>query len=146
MQSSPQKKRLSNMELLRIISMFCVLIVHSDFGALNTPTKEELTLSPIYCILVAVNVFVLLSGWFSITFKWKGICNLLFQCFFFTFGIYAVCILAGIDKFSMYGIRKCLMLSENLWFVKCYLGLYILAPALNIFIEKANKDIHHFHL
>ena len=147
MQSSPQKKRLSNMELLRIISMFCVLIVHSDFGALNTPTKEELTLSPIYCIirtfleafaLVAVNVFVLLSGWFSITFKWKGICNLLFQCFFFTF-IYAVCILAGIDKFSMYGIRKCLMLSENLWFVKCYLGLYILAPALNIFIEKANK-------
>lgn len=147
--NNPSSQRLSNMELLRIISMFYVLIVHSDFGALNTPTKEELTFSPTYCIvrtffeafaIVAVNVFVLLSGWFSITFKWKGLCNLLFQCFFFTFGIYTVCILTGFDKFSMYGIRKCLMLSENLWFVKCYLGLYILAPALNLFIEKSNKQ------
>ena len=33
---------LSNIELLRIINMFFVLIIHADFGALDIPTKKEL--------------------------------------------------------------------------------------------------------
>ena len=33
-------QRLSNIELLRIISMFCVLIVHADFGALGIDRKS----------------------------------------------------------------------------------------------------------
>lgn len=37
---------LSNIELLRIINMFFVLIIHADFGALDIPTKKELLLSP----------------------------------------------------------------------------------------------------
>ena len=34
-------QRLSNIELLRIISMFCVLIVHADFGALGIPDRKS---------------------------------------------------------------------------------------------------------
>ena len=141
-------QRLSNIELLRIISMFCVLIVHADFGALGIPSPKELLLSPTFCItrtfieafaIVGVNTFILISGWFGITFKWKGLCNLLFQCFFFTFGIYIICLIANIETLSLDGIIKCLMLSKNVWFVKAYLGLYILAPVLNTFIEKANR-------
>lgn len=42
--------RLSNLELLRILSMFGVLIVHSDFGALDTPTLQELQTEPLFCL------------------------------------------------------------------------------------------------
>lgn len=142
--------RLSNLELLRILSMMGVLIVHADFGALDTPTLRELSAQPLYCItrvvieafaVVAVNVFVLLSGWFGIRLRTKGLCNLLFQCAFFLFGIYGLCVTMGIEKLGVDGIKKCLMMSENVWFVKCYLGMYIFAPALNLFIEKGEKRL-----
>lgn len=140
--------RLSNMELLRIISMFGVLVVHADFGALGYPSYVEITTMPIFAFcrtmieafaIVAVNVFVMLSGWFGITFRWEGLCKLIFQCLFFTFGIYITCIGLGVEVFSIEGIRKCLMLTGNVWFIKCYLGLYILAPAMNIYVEKVKR-------
>lgn len=64
------KVRLSNIELLRILSMLGVLIVHADFGALGEPTRAELLSTPTYTVIrtsleafaiVAVNVFVLIS-------------------------------------------------------------------------------------
>lgn len=136
--------RLSNIELLRIIAMFGVLIVHSDFGALQVPSQSELNATPIYCVsriliesfaLVSVNVFVLISGWFGITFRWRSLSNLLFQTFFFFFGIFAVLVLLGELEFNANGLYKCLMLSDNAWFVKAYLGMYILAPAVNEMIK-----------
>lgn len=142
--------RLSNLELLRILSMFGVLIVHSDFGALDTPTLQELQTEPLFCLsrilieafaVVSVNVFVLLSGWFGIKFKVKGLCYLLFQCAFFLFGIYGLCVVLGIESLGVDGIKKCLMLSDNVWFVKCYLGMYIFAPVLNMFVEKADRSV-----
>lgn len=143
--------RLSNIELLRIISMFGVLIVHSDFGALGYPTSAELTSTPGYTIIrtfveafaiVAVNVFVLISGWFGINFKWGGLCRLLFQCAFFFFGIYIVLSILGLCDISIKkGIYMCLMLSDNAWFVKSYLGMFVFAPVMNIFIKNAQRNI-----
>ena len=34
---------------------------------------------------------------------------------------------------------ECLMLTNNVWFVKCYLGMFIMAPILNAFVEKTDK-------
>jgi len=150
------KARLSNLELLRLIAMFEVLIVHSDFGALGFPTQTELTTTTAYCVIrtivemlavVSVNVFVLISGWFGITFRWRGLCNLLFQCGFFFFGIYFTLAALGYLSLSNWTSEfyKCLMLSNNAWFVKCYIGLFIFAPVLNAFVEKANrKDFKSF--
>lgn len=143
------KARLSNLELLRIISMFFVLIVHANFKALGVPDYKTMTINPDYALtqifiesfaIVSVNVFILISGWFGINFKLKSLCNLLFQCAFFLFGIYFFAILTNIETFSLSGIKKCLMLTENVWFVKSYLGLYILSPALNLFSEKTDKN------
>lgn len=143
-----KKVRLSNLELLRLIAMFGVLAVHTDFGALGTPDKAELTHNTFYCItrtaiemfaIVAVNVFVLISGWFGINFRWKGLSNLLFQCAFFFFGIYFACVLTGIKDFGLNGLYMCLMMSSNAWFVKAYLGMYILAPVMNAFAANADR-------
>lgn len=32
------------------------------------------------------------------------------------------------------------MLTNNVWFVKCYLGMFIMAPILNAFVEKLTKE------
>lgn len=145
---SKKTPRESNLELLRILAMFGVLIVHADFGALGWPDGEEFRSIPYYSVvrtliesfaLVCVNVFVLISGWFGIRFKWKGLIKLLFQCGFFFFGIYFTLILCGLDRLSLSGLYKCLMFSDNAWFVKCYIGLLILAPVLNSFVEKVDR-------
>ena len=86
------KERLSNIELLRIVAMLFVLIVHSDFVALGTPSTNDCMESGIASFTrifletlsyVCVNVFVLISGWFGIKPSKKGFCNFIFQCFFF---------------------------------------------------------------
>lgn len=142
------KIRLSNLELLRIISMFFVLIVHANFKVLGVPSYEIIKNNPSYALIqimiesfaiVCVNAFILISGWFGINFKLKSLYSLLFQCAFFLFGIYAFALLTGIETFTISGLKSCLMLTENVWFVKSYLGLYILAPALNLFTEKADQ-------
>lgn len=149
------KSRLSNIELLRIFSMFGVLIVHADFGALGNPTHTELFFTPVFTIMrtfieafaiVAVNVFVLISGWFGIKFSWNSLCKLLFQCAFFFFGIWGICSVCGIWNFGwMKSLYMCLMLSENAWFVKCYIGMFIFTPVMNSFIENSTgKQIRVF--
>lgn len=143
------KSRMSNIELLRIFSMLGVLIVHADFGSLGWPTQEELLNVPVYTVIrifieafaiVAVNVFVLISGWFGINFRWSSLAKLLFQCTFFFFGIYIIGNLCGFIQIGLaQGIYKCLMLSENAWFVKSYLGMFIFAPVMNSFIENYSR-------
>ena len=85
--TSKPKVRQSNFELLRIIAMFMVLILHADFGALGQPDKAEIMNFPFAATLrvilemasiVAVNVFVLISGWFGIRHSIKGITMSLF--------------------------------------------------------------------
>ena len=143
-----KKVRSSNLELLRLLSMFFVLVVYADFQALGMPDKTEMTVLPLFSVsriiieafaIVCVNTFVLLSGWFGINFHIKSLCNLLFQCAFFLIGIYTFTVLIGIEPLSIGGIKKCLMLTNNVWFVKCYLGMFIMAPILNAFVEKTDK-------
>ena len=98
------KIRESNFELLRIIAMFMVLVLHADFQALGEPTRADILSSTLTSSLkvffemasiIAVNVFVLISGWFGIRPSIKGFCKFVFQCLFFSFAIYLVMILLG---------------------------------------------------
>ena len=140
--------RQSNMELLRIVAMFLVLVVHADFLSLGTPTQDLCQTIPLFAwgqfvvqsiAVVCVNVFVLLSGWFAIRPKWKSFLNFIFQCFFFSIGTYVVCLSLGISELSLKGISACFFLSEFYWFIIAYIGLYLFAPVVNTFIETAGR-------
>lgn len=141
--------RLSNIELLRILCMFGVLIVHANFGALDIPTKPELIDKTGVCVsriliesfsIVAVNTFVLLSGWFGIRFKGVALAKLIFQCLFFTCIIYSLYLFYG-GTVTIEGLKSCVMLTKNVWFVKCYIGLFLLSPVLNSFVEHTDRKI-----
>lgn len=143
--------RQSNIELLRILAMFFVLIKHVDFWTLGGPLTEDFATSPINAWMrtivesatdVCVNVFVLISGWFGIRFSFKGLFNFIFQCAYFANCIYFVMLMTGYSQLSFWGIAGCLCLSGVNWFVLAYVGLYILTPALNLFIEHASKTLY----
>lgn len=143
-----RKTRQSNIELLRILAMFLVLVVHADFWSNGQPTHSEILDSPLPSFarylfqslsIVCVDVFILISGWFGIKASKRGLSRFLFQCLFFLVGIYIVCIITGHSHISIEGIRGCFLLLPINWFIKSYLLLYILSPVLNSFCETATK-------
>ena len=91
---------------------------------------------------MAVDVFVLISGWFSIKPKTKSICSFLFQIAFLQILSYAVFVSAGFVEFSKESFKDLMMLKPfQGWFIKAYLLLYIISPVLNTFVENASKRI-----
>lgn len=145
------KVRESSFELLRIIAMFMVLVLHADFVALGAPTRADIMSSPIsstikvffeVASIVAVNVFILIAGWFGIRPSVRGFCKFIFQCLFFSIGAYALMILCGRVDFSFRGLANCFALIPNntYWFIPSYLCLYLFSPVLNTFIKNADKS------
>lgn len=138
--------RESNFELLRIIAMYLVLVVHADFASLGVPEWSDFTHDPTESLIKTsfealsigcVNLFILISGWFGIKPSAKGFLKFVFQCAYFMFGIYIILVAFGTLKLSLKGIMECVALTPANWFVKAYIGLYILSPLLNAFSNNA---------
>lgn len=145
-----KKVRYSNMELLRIVAMFLVLLVHADFFSLGAPEVTDCmndtfnTALKVYFEAVSiacVDIFVCLSGWFGIKASFRGFSNFVFQCLFWLIGLYIATLLLGLSKISVDGIKGCFALTKLNWFIKAYALLYILSPVLNVFAETANKKL-----
>lgn len=129
--------------------MFLVLVLHSLFVVIGTPSRAQCIDAPGNAMVrlfiqslsvVAVNVFVLISGWFGIKPTLKKMISLLFQVFFFTILILIVFgFIQGFSSITIGAMLKSLMITKGYWFIKSYLCLFILAPVLNIFAEKADK-------
>lgn len=145
-----RKERQSNLELLRIVAIFMVMILHADFAALGVPgtnvasvTDWILLISKVgieMCALVAVNVFILISGWFGINTTVKGICKFIFQFIFFFAVTYIFWLsINGFWRFSWTDVGNCIALGTSNWFVKAYIGLMIMAPILNAFCKYTQK-------
>lgn len=140
--------RNSNIELLRIVAMFLVLIDHSGYMSINPPTSEEAFSAPLLTLAryssqsfssICVNVFVLISGWFGIKAKFSRIAEFLFQCYFICFTAYFVLLAIGIaTQMSISSWVNFLVLGD-LWFVMAYLLLYLFAPMINMFIESLSQ-------
>lgn len=145
---SNRTKRNSNMELFRIVLIFLVLVVHADFFTLGIPTQADVFSNPMQSFMrffiqsvsiVAVNGFVLLSGWFGIRAKVSSFLNLVFQILFYGVGIYVICLSLGLSEFNINGVLNVFLMTNAEWFVKSYIGLLILSPILNTFIENTTE-------
>lgn len=144
----PKKMRDSNMELLRLVAMFLVLVVHANFRALPVPGMTHVHNNPSSAFLMfmteafsiyAVDLFVLLSGWYGIRFKAKRLGELLFQVLFFGLFAIGVCALFAPEELKHDVLSRLFMLGVNdYWFVKAYVALYLLSPVLNAYVEKAS--------
>lgn len=144
-------ERQSNIEILRCVSMFMVMMMHSSFITFGFPVKETVQESPCDWVLhtfqysiaiVAVNVFVLISGWFSIKPSIKGISSFLFQVTFLKLLSFIFFLVLGTLSFTKSTLYDLLMLNPYTgWFIKTYLLLYILVPVLNTFVENTTRKV-----
>ncbi|MCM1262420.1 MAG: acyltransferase [Butyrivibrio sp.] len=146
--------RLDNMELLRIVSMLLVVALHFLWkgGCLVALEQPEI---PAYGYLawgiealasVAVNIYMLLSGYFLVEscFKVKRLITLILQIWFYSIGVGIVAAVFGYipeGGFSMYYLAQLFLpISTNhYWFMTAYVFMYLFSPILAQGIKRLTK-------
>ena len=149
MKKENQTIRESNFELLRIISMWLIILYHiiHHGNMINNCTNETLakTLRIIlYATLVHVNSFVILTGYFQCksNFKLKKLINLIFQTLFYIIIIYLIGLKLGlITNLNNIGLINRLSINAigEYWFITNYLILYIFSDYINKFLYSLTK-------
>lgn len=140
------KVRQSNFELLRIVAMFMVLMLHAGYAAFGWPKYHWVLAQPDVLsvrafieqlAIPAVNVFVLISGWFGIRATARGVAKLFFQV-----GFVSACavVLAYLYRGSFTAdTLKILKGLFEYWFIWSYLILFLVSPILNAYLKTATK-------
>lgn len=135
-----QNIRQSNMELLRIMAMFMILVYHSVYYVFYNYRGD----SPIFASLVTllhigVPLFVLISGYFGIKPSIKGFLKLYFILLFYNLVLYGLRLVYGDVSFSYREFAKLwfpFSIGRRWWFFKVYLMLYLFSPILNFVRDK----------
>lgn len=139
-----KKTRQANFELLRIAAMVMVVILHylvkgavaEDFMGSSTPVTYFAWLLEAFC-LVAVNCYVLISGYFLSESEWKPgrVVSLLCQVLFYSLLIPVVLIILGVISANDISLYEWVTYAfpintEHYWFATAYLMMYLFAPLL----------------
>ena len=145
--------RQTNFELMKIISMFYIVIyhvmIHGEFLAKSTGKITYILIFIHSLIIIGVNSFVMITGYFQYNKKIKltkiiSINNatwfykVLFLLLILMLDLDVAKQISTIDKFKTimpidYGIY---------WFINCYIVLYLISPLLNKIIETTNRKQH----
>ena len=148
-----QSKRQANFELLRIVAMLMIIVLHYlnkgylitvytiDSSAVNYAAH----FIEAFCI-VAVNCYVLLSGYFLVESAWKPgrVVSLVAQILFYSILIPIGLICVGEISFGDLSIYDWLTYAlpietEHYWFATAYLIMYLFAPLLAAGIRAVEK-------
>lgn len=149
-----KKSRQLNYELLRILAMLMIVCLHylSKGGFLGDPARADISatgyvawLVEAFC-LVAVNVYVLISGYFGVEAETKDVLrrplNTWKQVLFYSIIIGAAAILIGCQKPSLYEIFTYIFptVTEHYWFATSYIILCFFMPFLNRGIKELDRS------
>ena len=141
------KKRESNIELLRILSMFMIIghhfSVHGKFIVEETSFINNIWIQLLFSGgKIGVNIFIIISGFFLINSKKVNInklIKLLAQLFFYSIIIFIIFVLFRIEPFEIKGLIKHILGYPVWWFAKAYLILYLFHPYINKFLNSLSK-------
>lgn len=150
MANAVTRERNSNHELMRILSMFFIVLGHVFlFGRLlDTPNKS---MSIIYyffefILIVHVNSYVLVSGYYQSKskFKQKQLLKIINASWFYRVVILLLFSILGIISVSKVQVLKDLLpvTIDNYWFIKVYILLYCLSPFINKLISSISKNFY----
>ena len=142
------KERNSNFELLRIISMFFIVLYHTILhgkvleNCVNPGLKSILEIIMLI-LVVHVNSYVLISGYFQSTseFKQSKLWSIITANWFYKNIITIIFIYLGIETLSKNVILTNLfpLNLKGYWFINPYLIIYCLSPYLNKLINVLTK-------
>lgn len=151
-QDVPLKERNYSLELLRTLSMIMIVFMHMQtHGGVKEIWNESGYLKVIMLFLTilsvcAVNVFVMISGYFMIDreFKVSRILSIVAQVCFYSWLLALILITVGkISLFSEEAIRSIFPIAyRKYWFATMYVGMVLLSPIINICIRNMTKKQH----
>lgn len=142
-----KKQRSSNFELLRIVCMLLIICGHivmvhgyDELGDSSWYIKQ--VVNP-FCT-VAVNVFVLISGYFGIKLNTKKFWKLNWMV---TFYCVAFLLMGNAMGFHGFEARKDWMqfvpvVTKQYWFITVYFALCLFSPFLNKLVEVLEKEVY----
>lgn len=144
-------KRAVNLDLLRILSMFLIIFLHSiDHSGVLEAADAGATPAFLYVRFayqltqVCVNLFVMISGYFLVTaeFKLEKLAVLWLEVVFYSFVIKLVFMMTGERNYSLVSLISCFLpiITGRYWFMTIYFGLYLLFPFLNMAIRSMTKN------
>ncbi len=146
-----------SLDVLRVLAMFMIVMGHvlTHGGIMDhfsdTVTVNQVVVKTLNSFLhIHVNCFVLVSGYFLCTSKFKlsKWLKLWVSAFFWSVLIYTVLCLFGIIDFSFKGVLTAFLpfTQRKYWFVTTYLLMYILSPVCNVAINNMTKKQHAYSL
>ena len=132
------KPRESNIELLRCLLMFMIVIVHfTGHNIMDATNPVQLGDKNWWSSNIletfseaAVNCFVIISGYYTIKLSFKKIVLFLLPIFFYE-------LLFSIIQYNHY--HQLSFTPFNYWFVRVYFGLLLLSPLLNYSLCQLTK-------
>lgn len=147
-----KKNRDSNIEMLRIVSMFLIIAMHflGNGKVLENCIYGSVSYYVFWSIraicYISVNCFVLISGYYLSVKKFEisRIIRLVIQTMFYSIMIYFLMIINNIDSFSLSELLRNIfpISSGQYWFITSYILLLVLSPLLNAAMDKLSRRSH----
>lgn len=143
------KKRESNIELLRIISMLMIIASHYAHHGGFKLDNADLSVNVLFlqglefCGKIGVNLFVLISGYFLVnsSFKFSKLRALIFQVWTYSvliFGFTYIFSIISPDKEDYFKAFFPICYNQY-WFATSYILLYISVPVINKVIKAVDR-------
>ena len=142
--NQPKKQRNAMLDVVRILAMLFIVIHHltiNNIGLSDIENGVAASLIPQYLgtsfidvfVIIGVNVFFLISGYFSIKLKPRKILLLLFKVYIYWILSVLIGMASGLIKFAgvLDGLKYCVIAVSKYWFILIYMMLCLFAPALN---------------
>ena len=142
-------KRNISLDILKILSMIMVIILHTKIYGLRDATLAPC--SSVYWVvlifyifsLVAVNCFVLISGYFfsKSSLQPKKLLKLWLQTFIFSAGIFFIVCIFNKSAFGFGELLSQLfpVMSNQYWFFTCYFVLMVVSPFINKYLASLEQ-------
>lgn len=154
MSDASVKKRDSNLELFRIITMLLIVAHHYvvNSGLLDLIKINPLSVKSIFLLILGlwgktgINCFVFITGYFmcksDITVK--KFLKLLLEVYFYKIGIYLVFLVTKYEPFSVKTLMQAAIpftsITSN--FTGCFLVFYMFIPFINVLVRNINEKQH----
>lgn len=143
----------SNFEVMRIVSMFMIVVWHLSVHGISGSDYDNLTSTNQFfynliksLTVIAVNIYVLISGYFlsKSSFKYQKVIKLIFEIFTFSMIMYVASLALGFESFAISSFVKSFfpIFFGSYWFASVYVVLFVLSRYINIIIDNLSKEAH----
>jgi surface polysaccharide O-acyltransferase-like enzyme len=130
------KERVVIVELLRIVDILFIITHHLLYFTMNWDSElDALSATNIIHVnviafvepflIIGVNLFFLISGYFGIHFKVRKIIHIILVFYLYIFLLQIIGLLTGVNRFEFGFIKQTLLYIKEYWYITVYIILFL---------------------